>query len=286
LTALFLIVGLWVSKESQRTDANPQAVRRGLKTAYLLCLMTAIGLTVVYSFQSFYPVFMHDFSDIFPPFVAGVAVLTSFFAMRRYWDYLGSRLSKIWLGFTLGMLLWFLGELGWAVYTMVLHVEIPYPSIADAFWLSGYVPLFIALLLYVENFQPKISVKMFLVAGVIVACMSAIVFSLLMIPVFADASQQDLVTLSISLAYPGLDIILFLEAVLGLLVFTVTRLKGRIGVAWLLINTAIFANVLGDMTFSYTTLNHTYYSGHPQELLFHWGYLLFALAFYVHSREL
>jgi len=248
--------------------------------------MTAVGLTMVYSFQSFYTVFMHAFSNIFPLFVAGVAVLTSFFAMRRYWDYFGSRLSKIWLGFTLGMLLWFLGELGWAVYTMVLHVEIPYPSIADVFWLCGYVPLFIALLLYVEIFQPKISVKMFLVAGVIVAIMSAMVFSLLMIPVLAEASQQDFITLSISLAYPGLDIILFLEAVLGLLVFTVTRLKGRIGVAWLFMNTAIFANVLGDMTFSYTTLNGTYYSGHPQELLFHWGYLLFALAFYVHSREL
>jgi len=195
-------------------------------------------------------------------------------------------MSKIWFGFTFGMLLWFLGELGWAVYTTVLKVEIPYPSIADVFWLSGYVPLFVVLLLYVENFQHKISVKMFLVAGVIVAVMSAIVFSLLMIPVLAEASQQDFLTLSISLAYPGLDILLFLEAILGLLVFTVTRLKGRIGVAWLLMNTAIFANVLGDMTFSYFTLEGTYYNGHPQELLFHAGYLLFALAFFVHSKEL
>jgi hypothetical protein len=229
---------------------------------------------------------MYTFSNVFPPVIAGLAVLSSFFALRRYWDYFGSRLSKIWLGFTLGMLLWFLGECGWTVYTMVLNVKIPYPSIADVFWLSGYVPLFFALLFYVELFQPAISMRLFLVASIIVASVSALVFSSLMIPVLASASQQNFVTLGISLAYPGLDLFLFLEAILGLLVFTFTRLKGRIGAAWHFINAAILINVIADMAFSYTTLDGTYYNGHPLELLYHFGYILFALAFYAHTREL
>jgi len=275
-----------MSKLSQKTDANSHATMSNLKIAYWLCLITAIGLAIVYIFQSFYHDFMYTFSNVFSPFVAGVAVLSSFFALQRYWDNIGTRLSKIWLCFTLGMLLWFLGELGWAVYTMVLNVEIPYPSFADVFWLSGYVPLFIALLLYMQLLKPAISTKMFLGAGTIIASMSVIVLSLLMIPILAKVSQQDFITTSIDLAYPSLDLILLLAAILGLLVFTVTRLKGRIRIAWLLINAAILANVLGDMTFSYTNLNGTYYNGHPQELLFHWGYLLFALAFYTHAREL
>ena len=123
------------------------------------------------------------------------------------------------------MVLWFLGELGWGVYTMFLGVEIPYPSLADIFWLSGYIPLFIALLLYVEFFQPAITVKSFLVAGAIVAGMSAVIFSSLMIPVLADAAEYDMVTLCVSLAYPALDLFLFLEAILGLSVFTVTKMK-------------------------------------------------------------
>jgi hypothetical protein len=40
------------------------------------------------------------------------------------------------------------------------------------------------------------------------------------------------------------------------------------------------------MLWSYTTLQETYYDGHPLELLFHWGYILFALAFYTHMKEL
>jgi len=241
---------------------------------------------MIYIFQSFYFDFMYTFSNIFPPIIAGVAVLSSFFAMRRYWDSIKSQLFRIWLCFTLGMLFWFLGELGWAIYTMVLNIEIPYPSIADVFWLIGYVPMFIALVFYIEIIQPAISVKLFWVAAVIVTGVSVIGFSTLMIPVLAGASEQDFVTIGISLAYPALDLALFLEAILGLLVFSVTRLKGRVGVAWRFINAAILLNVVADGVFSYTTMEGTYYNGHSLELLFHFGYLLFALAFFVHSKEL
>jgi len=195
-------------------------------------------------------------------------------------------MSKIWLGFALGMLLWFLGELGWAVYTMVLNVEIPYPSIADVFWLLGYVPLFIALLLYIQIIQPAISLRLFSIAAIIVIAGAVSVFMSLMIPVLATSSEQDFVTLSISLAYPALDLMLFLEAILGLLVFTFTPLKGRIGAAWFIMNAAILATAIADLAFSYTNLDGTYYNGHPLELLYHVSYLLFALAFFVHSREL
>jgi len=285
-TASFCFVGFVVGKTGQKTDANPLVARRDFKIAYLLCLITVIGLALVYIFQSFYPDFMYTFSNVVSPFIAGVAVLSSFFALRRYWDNIGSRLSRIWLCFALGMFLWFLGELGWAIYTMVLNVEIPYPSIADIFWLSGYVPLFIALLLYIQIIKPAISKMMLFTADAIVAGVGVIIFPVLVIPVIAYASEQDLVTLSIDLAYPGLDLVLFLEAILGLLVFTISRLKSRVGVAWHFINIAIIFNVVADITFSYFTLEGTYYNGHPQELLFHVGYLLFALAFYVHSKEL
>jgi len=86
----------------------------------------------------------------------------------------------------------------------------------------------------------------------------------------------------VDIAYPALDISLLMLALMGLLVF----LKGRIGKAWLLITGAIVMNVIADMLWSYTTLQETYYDGHPLELLFHWGYILFALAFYTHMKEL
>jgi len=126
---------------------------------------------------------------------------------------------------------------------------------------------------------------MFLLAIAVVTGVSILVFSLLLNPLLSNP-QQSILVASIDLAYPSLDLLLLAEAITGFLVFTTTRLKGRIGKAWFLINAAILANVFADMSFSYITLNNTYYNGHPIELLFHWGYLFFALAFFVHAREL
>jgi len=275
-----------VSQNNEKSYANPQVSRRDLTIAYSLCSITILSLVLIYVFQGYYQGFMYVFSSVFPPIIAGVAAFSAFFALRRYWNNIGSRISKIWFCFTLGMVFWFLGELGWAVYAVFLGVEIPFPSFADLFWLAGYLPLFLALLLYLEVFQPAITVKSFLMSGSIVAAMSAVIFSSLMVPVLADAWRHDALTVGISLAYPALDLFLFLEAILGLSVFTVTSLKGRIGVPWRFMNAAILLNVFGDMIFSYTTLNGTYYNGHPMELLYHAGYVLFALAFYVHKKEL
>jgi len=275
-----------VSQSTDKDAADMQRDKPSLKIAYFATLTTVLGIVMIYVFHGFYNDSMYAFSNVFPPFIAGVAVLSSFLALRRYWEDLGSLMSKIWLCFALGMFLWFLGELGWAFYTMILGIEIPYPSIADAFWLSGYVPLFIALLLYIQIIRPAISWRLFSVAAGIVIVGTVLVSSSLMIPVLATSSEQDSITLSISLAYPVLDLALLFEAILGLLVFTVTSLKSHIGVAWHIMNAAISSTALADLAFSYTNLDATYYNGHPLELLYHVSYLLFALAFYVHSKEL
>jgi len=174
-----------------------------------------------------------------------------------------------------------LGEVGWAVYTLLLNVEIPYPSIADAFWLIGYVPLFIALYLYVRAFRFSTPKLMHATADVVVSVVSLFLFAFLVTQILVAAAEET-TTLAVDIAYPALDLALFSLSILGLLIFA----KGKIARAWLLINGAILMNVVADILFSYTTLQGTYYNGHFLELFFHWGYILFALAFYTHRKEL
>jgi hypothetical protein len=99
-------------------------------------------------------------------------------------------------------------------------------------------------------------------------------------------SQVNPATMLVSIAYPIFDLLLLGQAMLGLLVFTTTKLKGRVGTAWLLLNAGIVMNVFGDLLLSYTNLNGIYYEGHPLELFFHLGYVFFALAFYSHTKQL
>jgi len=247
---------------------------------YKVGLVLAVGLTLIYAFQGFYPEFMSSFSNAFPPFIAGAAVISSGFAFRKYIHNLRERFSLVWLCFISGMTLWFLGETGWAIYTLLLGVEIPYPSIADVFWLSGYVPFFLALYLYVKTFGSVLSRRTLGISLTTVFVSSVSVSATLITPILG--AEEDSITMLVDFAYPLLDLALFSVAVLGLAIF----LKGKLGKSWLLINVGILSNVIADILFSYTTAQETYYSGHPLELLYHLGYLLFLLAFYVHAKEL
>lgn len=255
-----------------------------MRVAYWAGLLVGFFLGLLYLFQAYYVDSMTLITNLLAPLMAGSAVVSALFALKRYWDSLRSRLSRIWLGFTLGMTFWFIGETTWAFYVLGLNVEIPYPSIADAFWLIGYIPLLIAIDSYVRLFRPALFKKMYAISAAVVSVVGIVLFAVLAPSIIA--AENDVVTLSISLAYPALDIILFSEAILGLLIFTVTRLKGKVGGAWLLINAGIIMNVIGDMLFSYATSQDTYFSGHPLDLFFYWGYILFALAFYTHMKEL
>jgi len=255
-----------------------------LKAAYWIGLAISFFLGLLYLFQAYYADSMLFISNVLAPLISGFAVFFALFALRRYWDSWKSRLSKIWLGFSFGMTFWFLGETVWAIFALILNVEIPYPSMADAFWLAGYFPLFIAIHLYLRLFKPALVKKMYFFSVAVVSLVSIGLLAMLVPPIIA--AEEDVLTLSISLAYPVLDLILFSLTILGLLVFTMAKLKVKIEGAWFLINAGILMNVIGDMLFSYTTAFDTYFNGHPLELAFYCGYILFSLAFYTHMKEL
>ncbi len=253
---------------------------------YWLALIFALSLVAIYYFQGHYTNLITLFSNVFPLFVAGAAVIASVFALRNYWENLESRLSRIWLAFSLGMIFWFISELSWTIYTLIFNVAVPYPSVADVYRLVGYGFLLFAIFTYIGLFRAVISKRMVATASVFVLPTSAGVIPPLLLSISARASAVSLTTLLVGLAYPLLDLSLLAQAMLGLLVFTTTGLKGRLGSVWLLINGGIIMNVFGDILFSYANLQNTYYSGHPLELFFHMGYLFFILAFYAHMKKL
>ena len=253
-----------------------------MKTPYILSVLLGLGLALIYILQGNLPDFMYLFSNAFPPIIAGTAVVSAGLALRKYWGKPEDKFSRIWLAFTLGLIFWFLGELGWAVYTLALGVEIPYPSMADAAWLIGYIPLFAAFHGYLRNFQFTVSRKFFTIGAVVIglACFGS--FAYFVAPVFADMAGKEATTIAIDIAYPTLDLALLGYSLLALLIF----MRGRIALAWALISSAVFMFVLADMLFTYATLQGTYFAGHPLELPFHFGYILYALAFYTHTKEL
>lgn len=256
-----------------------------MKMIYLLAVFSALGLALVYLFVA-----PSDsltlFSNLSRPVVAGVALLASGLALRSYWQNFESTLSRIWLCFTVGMTFWFLSELTWAVQTVVLGMSNPYPSIANLYRLVGYGALFLCMFVYLGLFHNVVSGKVVAISAAATLPTSGGIIPSILLLIRGKAFSVNLATLLVSVAYPVFDLVLFAQAMLGLLVFSITGLKGRLKGPWLLLNAGILMNVLGDLLLSYTNLSGIYFSGHPLELFFHMGYIFFALAFYTHTKEL
>jgi len=255
------------------------------KMLYLLALFSVLGLALVY-FVKAQSDFLAFFSSLLRPVLAGMSLLASGLALRHYWESLESTLSKIWLCFTLGMMFWFLSELSWTVLTLMLNIPNPYPSIVDVYRLVGYGALFFAIFVYIGIFHDAVSSKIVALSAAATLPTSAGIIPSILLLARGKALSVNFATLFLTVAYPLFDLLLFAQAMLGLLVFTTTRLKGRLKGAWLLLNAGILMNVFGDFLLSYTNLYGIYYEGHPLELFFHAGYIFFSLAFYAHVKEL
>jgi hypothetical protein len=251
-----------------------------LRTIYWIALAVAICLTAIYAFETYYTDSMKIFSNAFPPFIAGATVITAMFALKRYWDGLSSKLTQVWLCFAIGIFFWFLGELTWAIYSLILEIAIPYPSVADAFWLTGYTLLLLALTAYLYLVKPAISKTILAAASTIVLILGILSTYFLIAP--ALMQETNLITKTIDVAYPTLDFIMLTLTITGLIVLA----KSRVTKSWILFNTGILMTAIGDSLFSYATAHNTYYEGHPLELFLHFGYLLFILAFYIHTKTL
>lgn len=257
-----------------------------MKVRYLLCLIFAVTLALLYAFQQYYGVQMRFFSNAFPPFISGAVTIVAIFALNHYWESFRSKLSIIWLCFALGSTFWFLGELSWAVYTVILNSEQPYPSFADAFWVIGYFPFIIAIYSYIQLLRPALSKNIFRYAFISAVVIGLAVFVPLLF--FAINAEEGLWALALDFMYPALDIVLFSGAHSVLLVFLLTRLRGKMELPWLLMSLAIFMILVGDALFSYATILDVYWAfpAHPLELFFHFGYMLMLLAFYMHTEKL
>ncbi len=177
--------------------------------------------------------------------------------------------GKILLGFVLVFSFWAVAEVLWMVF-MLLGIE-PYPSLADLFWVVGYLPLMIVLtlnarFLNVKLTEPQKQVIFFvLLAGFLLTTI------LVFIPIMVDFSTDRLLEGLINLAYPILDLIL--------LFFTLRlyyiALKSKFRVAWLVIALGLSLTIAADLAYSVATWHELYSAEHENLLskVIDWGYL-------------
>ncbi len=149
--------------------------------------------------------------------------------------------------------LWFVAESVWAYYELGLGIETPFPSLADGFWLAGYIPFSYFLIGILKNF---LGISRSMILPVIFASSLGFVLLgniLLQLYHTSDLSGQDgMLSFVVGSAYPLADMVLLVPAAAA---FIQLR-KGRLTFTpWAFIVLAIFVFIVADIGFTYSTLS-------------------------------
>ena len=148
--------------------------------------------------------------DLSRIFAVGSASALSLIVMAR--QGIAGIFGKAYLAISIGIILWLAAEVTWGYYELVLNVDKPFPSLADAFWLAGYGPVGYHLFRMSRFYGRDIKkYKIAIVAAGIVLFSSLYIQQLVLI--FASDPETTTEGLAISIAYPVLDAALFMPAI-------------------------------------------------------------------------
>ena len=209
---------------------------------------------------------------IYVPIPGAMVVLSIIIAIRFR---ISGKHGKAWILFAIFAASWFTAEQIWMVEELVYKID-PWPSLADFFYLAGY-PLLVAFsIFYLAPVKNAISKKLVISA--------TIVSVMLLIPTLYLASTPDseigVFEVALASSYPILDAIILCPAIIGVVLF----FKGEVNFLWSLICTATILNVIADTGFLVLSMDDSYYTGHPIDLLYLWAYILFAFGVYSHIK--
>ena len=184
--------------------------------------------------------------------------------------------------FTVGLAVWLVAEVTWSYYQLVLDIGTPFPSSADAFWLSGY-GFFTYFMFRIYNFLNKGNEKFI---AVLVSLASAIILGYILNLTFGIAdllsAQEGSLAWLISIAYPILDGILLVPAVL---ILWSLRGKNVASANWSLLASSIVLVTVGDIGFGYSAVIDK--AGKEEwiwDLFYNSNYLAMAAAFFLQSE--
>ena len=157
-----------------------------------------------------------------------------------------------WWRLSLGLTFLLVGQLVIAFYQLVLHVPIPFPSVADVFFVVAYPLLVSALVAFIRAYEEagfptgRPGERRIIGAATALACAAVAV------PVLRPVLAADVATLEkiLNALYPVLDFVLLVPTVI-LIRLSLRFRGGPVGRIWLLLLFGFVFLCFGDVLFAY-----------------------------------
>lgn len=184
---------------------------------------------------------------------------------------------------TLGILLWFAADLTISYYYFILMIrEVPPPaSIADVFWLAGYVFFAVHLLITFKSIRNKINVIVIVAASVASSVFACITLAVHIPLILSEFSHHDYSVFVVDISYPIADAILIVPAVV---ILVTLRSDYEHSIPWSLFSMSLLVNAVADFGFINYVMNDNVESTWIWDLFFIADFLIMAAALYWYNR--
>ena len=174
------------------------------------------------------------FNDIASIVFAFVAVYVFYWVWRLTEDRDSSK--QVWRLIFYSLLVWTVSDITWAFYEVVLGKHIPFPSVADFFWMLGFIPFSIGLFQKYRTLNAKLDRRRVQLIAVGSAIFILIAFYFSFYSNGAAFSTRSLFENILMFSYPVMMLILLILA--SLVLFSIG--KGRFALTWRLIVNSLF----------------------------------------------
>ncbi len=209
-----------------------------------------------------------------------ISVLAAILSFILYWTNRKTPFRQIGVFFVIAFAFFAAGWVAWPIYHQLMY-DVPPVTLADAFWLAGYVILASILTTTVLKTWTRIPNSVLAAELAFWVPMSG----LLEFMVYTTAKSTDITVIEkvVYSMYPILDSIM-----LTLLIVLIWLYKrGRLEDYWLSILVSVLFWTVGDLLYAFTTASGEYSIGSLPDILFFCSYTTLAIGFamIIRSRQ-
>lgn len=214
--------------------------------------------------------YIYQFAFGLIPLVGGISGIIK----SKEWGFLHSRVGAAIFFISSGLVTWGIGQMLWSIlYNIILKVEVPYPSLADAgyilswpLWTWGIINLSHATGAKFSLKNMKGKLLLFFIPIVMIVLSYYVLIVVARGGTLSDFTGSYL-KMFFDLAYPIGDVVILSLAILiyGL---SFNYLGGKYKYTIIVLLLGFIVNYIVDFFFSYTTTNGTYFNGHWVDVLF------------------
>lgn len=202
--------------------------------------------------------------------IPGMLIILSIWALSRA-DKIQDISKKSLFFLVLSFVSWFAAEQTWNLYEHVLAID-PYPSIADFFYISAPILMFISLIIFLQSQRSKIKKTDVIFANVV----SILILIPMLVMTFQSNSETEFFEITVAMIYPIVDTTLLIPAIIAILF----SLRGEKNSFWAMILIGIIIFVIADDLFLFLVIYDGYYDGNPVDILWLSSYLVWTFAIY------